>query len=62
MHWLAQGLRKVQGEPGILWQHRILKEISFSNLYHFSSVTESYPTLCVPWTAACQASLSITNS
>ena len=23
---------------------------------------ESYPTLCVPWTAACQASLSITNS
>ena len=32
------------------------------NLYHFSSVAQSYPTLCVPWTAACQASLSITNS
>ena len=28
----------------------------------FSSVTQSYPTLVTPWTAACQASLSITNS
>ena len=28
----------------------------------FSSVTQSSPTLCNPWTAACQASLSITNS
>ena len=28
----------------------------------FSSVTQSYPTLCDPWIAACQASLSITNS
>ena len=28
----------------------------------FSPVTQSYPTLCDPWTAACQASLSITNS
>ena len=28
----------------------------------FSSVTQSRLTLCVPWTAACQASLSITNS
>ena len=27
-----------------------------------SSVTQSCPTLCNPWTAACQASLSITNS
>ena len=27
-----------------------------------SSVTQSYPTVCDPWTAACQASLSITNS
>ena len=32
------------------------------NLYHFSSVAQSYPTLCIPWTTACQASLSITNS
>ena len=28
----------------------------------FSSVAQSYPTLCDPWTAASQASLSITNS
>ena len=28
----------------------------------FSSVAQSYRTLCNPWTAACQASLSITNS
>ena len=27
-----------------------------------SSVTQSCPTLCYPWTAACQASLSITNT
>ena len=27
-----------------------------------SSVAQSCPTLCTPWTAACQASLSITNS
>ena len=30
--------------------------------YQFSSVTQSCPTLCDPWTAAHQASLSITNS
>ena len=28
----------------------------------FSSVAQSCPTLCNPWIAACQASLSITNS
>ena len=28
----------------------------------FSSVTQSCPTLCDPWIAECQASLSITNS
>ena len=32
----------------------------YSN-YQFSSVTQSCPILCNPWTAACQASLSITN-
>ena len=31
-------------------------------LYQFSSVAQSCPTPCDPWTAACQASLSITNS
>ena len=29
---------------------------------HFSSVVQSCLTLCNPWTVACQASLSITNS
>ena len=31
-------------------------------MIQFSSVTQSCLTLCNPWTAACQASLSITNS
>ena len=31
-------------------------------LIQFSSVAQSCLTLCIPWTAACQASLSITNS
>ena len=31
-------------------------------LSQFSSVAQSCPTLCAPWIAACQASLSITNS
>ena len=30
--------------------------------FQFSSVAQSWPTLCDPWTAAHQASLSITNS
>ena len=36
-------------------------EISGS-LFQFSSVAQSCPTLWIPWTAAWQASLSITNS
>ena len=32
------------------------------NHFQFSSVALSCPTLCTPWTAACPASLSITNS
>ena len=31
-------------------------------MFQFSSVAQSCPILCDPWTAACQASLSITNS
>ena len=34
----------------------------FKLKYQFSSVTQSCPTLCNPWTVAPQASLSITNS
>ena len=30
--------------------------------YHFSSVTQLCPTFVTPWTAACQATLSITSS
>ena len=32
------------------------------SLAQFSSVTQSCPTFCSPWTAVCQASLSITIS
>ena len=32
------------------------------NSVQFSSVTQSCPTFVIPWTIACQASLSITNS
>ena len=32
------------------------------NTFQFSSVTQLCPTLLTPWTNACQASLSITNS
>ena len=32
------------------------------NLFQFSSVAQSCPTLCTPWVAACLASLSITSS
>ena len=35
---------------------------SFFSIYQFSSVTQSCLTLCDPWTAACQASLSFINS
>ena len=34
----------------------------YKNSVQFSSVTQSCPTLCTLWTAACQASLSITNT
>ena len=35
---------------------------SFTNVIQFSSVAQSCPTLCHPWTSARQSSLSITNS
>ena len=45
------------------------KAVSYSSVYskslssvQFISVTQLCPTLCDPWTAACQAFLSITNS
>ena len=41
-----------------IWQNPTL----FCDEVQFSSVTQSCPTLCDPWTVAHQASLSITNS
>ena len=49
----------VRGPRFLPTRERTLK---ISNGVQFSSVTQSCPTLCDPWTAACQASLSITNS
>ena len=48
-------------------QHFFIKStdhqiVCFIELIQFSSVTQSCPTLCDPWTAAHQASLSIINS
>ena len=42
----------------------LLKVEIYERIYSqsVSSVTQSCPTLCDPWTAACQVSLSITNS
>ena len=38
------------------------QNLYFNKLFQFSSVTQSCKTLCNPWTAAGQASLSITKS
>ena len=39
-----------------------LRNLRYFSSVQFSSVTQSCPTLCNPWIAAGQASLSITNS
>ena len=41
---------------------KLIKWYMHLHMYNFSSVAQSCPTLCDPWTAASQASLSITNS
>ena len=41
----------------ILW----ISELKWTGI-QFNSVAQKCPTLCDPWTAACQTSLSITNS
>ena len=38
-----------------------ISELKWTGI-QFSSVAQGCPTLCDPWTAACQTSLSITNS
>ena len=40
----------------------MMEKTALSSSVQFSSVAQSCPTLCDPWTAARQASLSITNS
>ena len=42
--------------------YKIKQYIAKYSSPNFSSVTQSCPTLCDPWTAARQASLFITNS
>ena len=44
------------------WTTCLLWGLPVYRYVQFSSVAQSYPTLCTPWTAARQASLSITNS
>ena len=47
------------------WSHKELEtteQFHFLSFHHPSSVAQLCPTLCHPWTAACQVSLSITNS
>ena len=44
----------------VIWE--CLHQINCLYNNQFSSVTQSCLTLCDPWTAACQASLSISNS
>ena len=47
------------------WSHKELEtteQLHFLSFHHPSSVAQLCPALCHPWTAACQVSLSITNS
>ena len=44
------------------WYIKVYRHIEFSIRVQFSLVTQSCPTLCIPWTAARQGTLSITNS
>ena len=54
-----------EGQAGIKIARRNINNLRYADamtLIQFSSVAQSCLTLCIPWTAACQASLSITNS
>ena len=62
---LSVGEKKECVKPlNILVKAHLLHEISHFAFYsvQFSSVAQSCPTLCDPWIAARQASVSITNS
>ena len=61
-HSLLQGIFLTQGSnPRLLHQQPGSLPLSWTQV-HFSSVTQSCLTLSTPWTAAKQASLSITKS
>ena len=60
---------KSHGRRGLVgyspWGHKELdmtEQLHFLSFHHPSSVAQLCPALCHPWTAACQVSLSITNS
>ena len=64
-HWFlnaGEGVKKM--EPSNTVDRKVNLCSSFREQYgvQFSSVTQSCPTLLIPWTAARQDSLSITNS
>ena len=46
----------------ICWAHIYKADIAIGHLHQFSSVTQLRPSLYNPWTAACQDTLSFTNS
>ena len=66
-HFLLQGIFPIQGlNPGLLHCRQILYHLSHqgSPFIHFCSIQllSRVRLFETPWTAACQASLSITNS
>ena len=62
-HW-PQSLSADTGRSLLPWNLQSWEDFHLALLIslQFSSVAQSCLTLCTPWTASCQASLSITNS
>ena len=58
--WKAHTNSRREGLSALCWEWWPV--LSSLLRVQFSSVAQLCPTLCNPWTAACQASLSITNS
>ena len=60
MHWLAQGLRKVQVQPGVIMATQNFKRNLFLNLYKVKVKSLNHVGLfATPWTVAYQAYQSI---